>query len=75
MFGNHLSSLPVTAIASNALQQKDMDLGAAYKVVNGVLQGLAHNRTEEEFVNMYKQATGKAASVGLNPPNEISWSS
>lgn len=61
----------VTAMASNALQQKDMDLGAAYKVVNGVLQELAHSRTEEKFDNMYKQATEKAASVGLDPPTEI----
>ena len=45
---------PVTAMASDALQQKDIDLAAAYKVVDGVFQRLAHSRTEEEFENMYK---------------------
>ena len=39
----------VTVIASDALQQKDMDQAAAYKIVDGVLQRLAHSRTEEEF--------------------------
>lgn len=61
----------VTAIASDALQQKDMDLAAAYKIVDGVLQRLAHSRTEEEFEEMYKWATEKAASVGLDPPSEV----
>ena len=41
-------------MASDALQQKDIDLAAAYKVVDGVFQRLAHSRTEEEFENMYK---------------------
>ncbi|XP_051797021.1 zinc finger MYM-type protein 1-like [Acanthochromis polyacanthus] len=61
----------MTAMASDALQQKDIDLAAAYKIVDGVFQRLAHTRTEEEFENMYQQATEKAASVGLDPPNEI----
>ncbi|KAJ8364956.1 hypothetical protein SKAU_G00137870 [Synaphobranchus kaupii] len=61
----------VTATASDALQQKDMDLAAAYKIVDGVLQRLAHSRTEDEFEKMYKQATEKAASVGLDPPSEV----
>lgn len=54
------STLRVTAIASDALQQIDMDLAEVYKIVDGVLQMLAHNRTEEEFEEIYKQA----ASVG-----------
>lgn len=61
----------VTAMASDALQQKDIDLAQAYKIVDGVLQRLAHSRTEMEFENMYKQATEKAASLGLDPPTEI----
>ncbi|KAJ8352460.1 hypothetical protein SKAU_G00239360 [Synaphobranchus kaupii] len=61
----------VTATASDALQQKDMDLAAAYKIVDGVLQRLAHSRTEDEFEKMYEQATEKAASVGLDPPSEV----
>uniref|UniRef100_A0A096M0Z6 DUF4371 domain-containing protein n=1 Tax=Poecilia formosa TaxID=48698 RepID=A0A096M0Z6_POEFO len=39
----------VTAVASDALQQKDMDLAAAYKIVEGLLQTLEHCRSEEEF--------------------------
>ncbi|KTF78192.1 hypothetical protein cypCar_00045487 [Cyprinus carpio] len=61
----------VTAVASDALQQKDMDLAAAYSIVDGVLKRLAYSRTEEEFENIYKQATEKAASVGLDPPSEV----
>uniref|UniRef100_A0A096LZI1 HAT C-terminal dimerisation domain-containing protein n=1 Tax=Poecilia formosa TaxID=48698 RepID=A0A096LZI1_POEFO len=62
----------VTAVASDALQQKDMDLAAAYKIVEGVLQILECCRSEEEFGKMYKKATEKAASVGLDPPEEVS---
>uniref|UniRef100_A0A8C6P238 Zinc finger MYM-type protein 1-like n=1 Tax=Nothobranchius furzeri TaxID=105023 RepID=A0A8C6P238_NOTFU len=61
----------VTATASDALQQKDMDLASAYKIVDGVLNRLSHSRTEEEFEKMYQQATEKAASVGLDPPSEV----
>ena len=61
----------VTAIASDAFQQKDMDLAAAYTIADGVLQRLAHSRTEEEFENIYKQATDKHALVGLDPPSEV----
>lgn len=61
----------VTAVASDALQQKDMDLAAAYSIVDGILKRLAYSRTEEEFENIYKQATEKAASVGLDPPSEV----
>uniref|UniRef100_A0AAY3ZWZ6 HAT C-terminal dimerisation domain-containing protein n=1 Tax=Denticeps clupeoides TaxID=299321 RepID=A0AAY3ZWZ6_9TELE len=59
----------MTATASDALQQKDIDLAASYKIVDGVLQRLAQSRTEEEFEKMYEQATEKAASVGLDPPH------
>ncbi|CAM4735718.1 unnamed protein product [Leuciscus chuanchicus] len=61
----------VTAVASDALQQKDMDLAAAYSIVDGVLKRLAYSRTEEEFENIYQQATEKAASEGLDPPSEV----
>ncbi|KAI7812740.1 hypothetical protein IRJ41_008401 [Triplophysa rosa] len=61
----------VTAVASDALQQKDMDLAAAYSIVDGVLRRLAYSRTEEGFENIYKQATENAASVGLDPPSEV----
>lgn len=61
----------VTAVASDALQQKDMDLAAAYSIVDGVLKRLAYSRTEEEFEKIYKQATEKAASVGLDLPSEV----
>lgn len=59
----------VTAVASDALQQKDMDLATA--LLMGVLKRLAYSRIEEEFENIYKQATEKAASVGLDPPSEV----
>ncbi|XP_032414769.1 zinc finger MYM-type protein 1-like isoform X2 [Xiphophorus hellerii] len=62
----------VTTVASDALQQKDMDLAAAYKIVEGVLQTLEHCRSEEEFEEMYKKATEKAAAVGLDPTEEVS---
>uniref|UniRef100_A0A669EY62 DUF4371 domain-containing protein n=1 Tax=Oreochromis niloticus TaxID=8128 RepID=A0A669EY62_ORENI len=61
----------VTATASDALQKKDIDLAAAYKIVDGVLQSLDHSRTEEEFEKIYEQAREKAASVGLDPPSEV----
>lgn len=61
----------VTAVASDALQQKDVDLAAAYSIVDGVLKRLAYSRTEQEFEKMYKQSTEKAASVGLDLPSEI----
>lgn len=61
----------VTAVAPDALLQKDMDLAAVYSIVDGVLKRLAYSRTEEEFENIYKQATEKAASVGLDPPSEV----
>ncbi len=61
----------VTAVASDALQQKNMDLAAAYSIVDGVLKRLAYSRTEEEFEKIYKQATEKAASVGLDLPSEV----
>lgn len=51
-----------------------MDLAAVYKIVDGVLQRLAHSRTEEEFEEMYKRATEKAASVGLDPHLRYSFS-
>ncbi len=43
----------VSAVASDALQQKDMDLAAAYSIVDGVLKRLAYSRTEEEFEKIY----------------------
>lgn len=61
----------MTATASDALQKKDIDLAAAYKIVDCVLQSLDHSRTEEEFEKIYEQAREKAASVGLDPPSEV----
>lgn len=60
----------VTATASDALQQKDIDL-AAYKTVDGALQWLAYSRTEEEFEKMYERETEKAPFVGLDLPSEV----
>ena len=38
-----------TAYASNALQQKDLDLSASYKIVDGVLESLRELRNGEKF--------------------------
>lgn len=49
-----------------------MDLAAACKILKRVLQTLERCRSEEEVEEMYRNATEKAASVGLQPPEEVS---
>lgn len=52
----------VTALASDSLQQKDLDHLAALKVVDGVLDTLNRMRSEEEFKHLFMNASEKAES-------------
>lgn len=60
-----------TAVASNALQRQDLDLAAAYTVVNGVISRMNTLRTEEEFKEINRNATIQAETRGINVPEEI----
>ncbi|KAJ4939591.1 hypothetical protein JOQ06_029035 [Pogonophryne albipinna] len=59
----------VTALASDALQNCDIDLSTAYTVVDGVMDSLSNLRTEEQFGKLFKSATEKAeASASPQSP-------
>lgn len=57
--------------ASNALQRQDLDLAAAYTVANGVINRMNTMRTEEQFKEIYHNATIQAETRGINMPEEI----
>ncbi|KAJ8417948.1 hypothetical protein AAFF_G00227910 [Aldrovandia affinis] len=58
----------ITALASDALQQKDLDHSTAYKVIDGVLDTLKTNRSEEEFKTIFENASEKAESLDIPIP-------
>ncbi|KAK1880352.1 Zinc finger MYM-type protein 1 [Dissostichus eleginoides] len=58
----------VTALASDALQNCDIDLSTAYTVVDGVMDTLSNLRTEEQFGKLFKSATEKAEAAGISIP-------
>lgn len=58
----------VTALASDALQNQDIDLSMAYSVVWGVMDTLSNLRTEEQFSKLFKNATEKAEASGIGIP-------
>uniref|UniRef100_A0A8C1LI83 HAT C-terminal dimerisation domain-containing protein n=1 Tax=Cyprinus carpio TaxID=7962 RepID=A0A8C1LI83_CYPCA len=60
-----------TAVASNALQWQDLDLAAAYTVVNGVINRMNTMRTEEQFKEIYHNATIQVETRGINVPEDI----
>ncbi|KAJ4920670.1 hypothetical protein JOQ06_005141 [Pogonophryne albipinna] len=58
----------VTALASDALQNCDIDLSTAYSFVDGVMDTLSNLRTEEQFGKQFKSATEKAEAAGISIP-------
>ena len=60
-----------TAYASNALQQKDLDLAASYRIVDGVLQSLRELRNDEKF-QIFTKVKERAESMAINLPFD-SW--
>ncbi|KTG36542.1 hypothetical protein cypCar_00037181 [Cyprinus carpio] len=58
----------VTGVASDALQQKDLDLSTAYTVTDGVLDTVKNLRSEEEFKTIFQQAIEKAEDAGIDIP-------
>ncbi|KAK0138849.1 Zinc finger MYM-type protein 1 [Merluccius polli] len=54
-----------TAIASAALQRKNLDLSASYTIVEGVIERVKAMRTDEEFKK------GKPRAAGIEVPEEI----
>ncbi|KAI4831068.1 hypothetical protein KUCAC02_002669 [Chaenocephalus aceratus] len=58
----------VTALASDALQNCNIDLSTAYAVVDGVMDTLSNLRTEEQFGKLFKSATEKAEAAGISIP-------
>lgn len=58
----------ITALASDALQQKDVDHSTAYKVIDAVLDTLKTMRSEEEFKTIFENASEKAESLNILTP-------
>ncbi|KAF3856755.1 hypothetical protein F7725_017478 [Dissostichus mawsoni] len=58
----------VTALASDALQNCDIDLSTAYTYVDGVMDTLSNLRTEEQFGKLFKSATEKQKPLGSASP-------
>lgn len=51
-----------TACASSAFQKEDIDLGAAYDIVSGIVKWLRDLRTEKAFKSIYDSAKATAAT-------------
>lgn len=60
-----------TACASSDLQKEDLDLGAEYDIVCGIVTRLRDLRTEEEFKSIYERATSHAEAAGIDVPDVI----
>ena len=60
-----------TAYASNALQQKDLDLAASYRIVDGVLQSLRELRNDEKFQEIFTKVKERAESMAIDLPSVI----
>ncbi|XP_066962146.1 zinc finger MYM-type protein 1-like [Macrobrachium rosenbergii] len=60
-----------TAYASNALQLKDLDLAASYRIVDGVLQSLRELRNDEKFQEIFTKVKDRAESMAINLPTVI----
>ncbi|XP_066978700.1 uncharacterized protein [Macrobrachium rosenbergii] len=59
------------AYASNALQLKDLDLAASYRIVDGVLQSLRELRNDEKFQEIFTKVKDRAESMAINLPSVI----
>ncbi|XP_064079439.1 uncharacterized protein LOC135196522 [Macrobrachium nipponense] len=60
-----------TAYTSDALQQKDFDLAASYRIVDGVLQSLRELRNDEKFQEIFTNVKEKAESMAIDLPSGI----
>ncbi|GAA6106326.1 collagen alpha-5(VI) chain-like isoform X1 [Tachysurus ichikawai] len=60
-----------TAVASAALQHKDVDLAVSYTLVEGVLKRLQELRTESEFKVVFEKAKERAEAAGIEFPDKI----
>ena len=60
-----------TAIASAALQRKNLDLSASYTIVEGVIQRVKAMRTDEAFKVLFTKAKRQAEAAGIEVPEEI----
>jgi hypothetical protein len=60
-----------TAIASAALQRKNLDLSSSYTIVEGVIQRVKAMRTDEAFKVLFTKAKRQAEAAGIEVPEEI----
>ncbi|KAK1885952.1 Zinc finger MYM-type protein 1 [Dissostichus eleginoides] len=68
---NFLTVFLETSMASNALQQKYLDMAAAYTVVDGVLRRVQELRTDEQFTEIFMKATTAAEALDIEIPEQI----
>ncbi|XP_068214328.1 uncharacterized protein [Palaemon carinicauda] len=59
------------AYVSNALQQKDFDLAASYRILEGVLQSLRELRNDEKFQEIFTNVKERAESMAIDLPSAI----
>lgn len=57
-----------TSVASKILQQNDLDLAAAYAVLDGVMKRTVELRTDSQFSQIYSTATTIAEEHDINIP-------
>ncbi len=60
-----------TAVASAALQRKDVHLAVSHTLVEGVLKRLQELRTESEFKVVFEKAKERAEAAGIEFPDKI----
>ncbi|XP_030214602.1 zinc finger MYM-type protein 1-like isoform X3 [Gadus morhua] len=60
-----------TSVASKVLQQDDLDLAAAYSVLDGVLKRVVELRRDSQFSQIYNTATTIAEENDINIPTKI----
>ncbi|KAF7695180.1 hypothetical protein HF521_006903 [Silurus meridionalis] len=60
-----------TAVASAALQHKDVDLAVSYTLVEQVLKRFQELRTESEFKDVFEKAKERPEAAGIEFPDKI----
>lgn len=60
-----------TSVASKVLQQDDLDLAAAYSVLDGVLKRVVELRRDSQFSQIYNTATTIAEENNISIPTNI----
>uniref|UniRef100_A0A4W5JYP4 HAT C-terminal dimerisation domain-containing protein n=1 Tax=Hucho hucho TaxID=62062 RepID=A0A4W5JYP4_9TELE len=60
-----------TSVASKVLQQDDLDLDAAYSVLDGVLERVVELRRDNQFSQIYNTATTIAEENDISIPTNI----